>query len=126
VIKAAARYPWSLWQLQASLGISSCHYGETGQEAQVWPSSIFLKTLRDYQSDRMGHRDGVGRGADGKYVKTLVDPEGASSWSALPPRSRERQPSPSPSTRSANTLWKMAFIFLIAVWPILAAGRCCR
>jgi ABC-2 type transport system permease protein len=96
----------------------------------VWLSSIFLKTLRDYRIPILGW--GIGMGL------VVVSPMASVSTLLTTPQAREQLVSLAATFAwnadpvAADTIGGYAtfkigiFIFLIAVWPLLAASRMLR
>jgi polyether ionophore transport system permease protein len=96
----------------------------------VWFSSIFLKTLRDYRVAILGW--GIGMGL------TVVSPMASVATLVTTPQAREQLVSLAATfawnadTAAVDTIGGYAtfkigiFIFLIAVWPLLAASRILR
>src|SRR5450759_3894078 len=96
----------------------------------VWLRSIFLKTLRDYRVAILGW--GIGMGL------VVVSPMASVAALVTTPQAREQLISLAASfawnadvvavdTIGGYATWKIGiFIFLIAVWPLLAASRMLR
>jgi ABC-2 type transport system permease protein len=96
----------------------------------VWLSSVFLKTLRDYRVPILGW--GIGMGlvvvSPMASVKALITtPEQHQQLVSLAATFAWNADVVAVDTIGGYATWKIGvFIFLIAVWPILAASRMLR
>ena len=96
----------------------------------MWLSSVFLKTLRDYRIAILGW--GIGMGL------VVVSPMASVSTLITTPEAREQLASLAANfawnadvvavtTIGGYATWKIGvFIFLIAIWPLLAGSRMLR
>src|SRR5919202_1629169 len=113
----------------SSFGTTKGRRSKRGRRA-VWLSTIFLKTLREYRIPIFGW--GIGMGL------VVVSPMASVDTLINSPQAREQITSLAASfswnaeavaldTIGGYTTWKIGtFIFLIAIWPLLAASRTLR
>ncbi len=135
VIKAAAQYAViSLTSHEPSLEDIFLRYyegdGKVAQEAAMWFTSVYLKTLRDFRLAILGWGMGMGLVmydvlaavpslmATPAARQTLVSLASSFAWQAEPV---------AVDTVGGYATWKEGlFILLIAIWPLLACSRLLR
>src|ERR1700680_5213223 len=104
--------------------------GSQPRRPRVWLSSVFLKTLRDYRVATLGWGIGMGRVIVSPMVSVatlistpaqraaLASLAASFAWNADPIKA---------GTVGGYATFKIGiFIFLIVVWPLLAAARMLR